>query len=231
MAESLDAQYQFLLQLKEIDERAFLVERDVGLIPGELAKHDAALATRRSAFDSAKAQVADCEKRLRAAERELKEKEDALFKAEGKMMEVKTNEEYQAAMRENAVQKAAKATLEDNVLKLITDLEGEKGKLGDIEKVFKTEEGKILAEKTKLQQENAELQKLLETLTEKRKNVSGQMEPSAASLYQKILALRRGTAVATTDNGRCLSCNLQVRPQIYNEILGHKAIHRCGNCG
>lgn len=231
MAQTLEAQYQFLLQLKEIDDRAVLVEKDAHAIPADLAKFDSLLAARRQAFESAKSTVANAEKMLRSAERDLKEKEDALFKAEGKMMEVKTNEEYQAAMRENATQKVAKGELEDRVLKLITELEEQKEALKGIEAEFKKEEQAILADKAKLVAENDALQKLLTQLKDQRAQISGQMEPQTAGMYLKIINTGRGTAVACAENGRCVACHIQVRPQIYNEVLGHKALHKCGNCG
>jgi len=230
MSENFVLQYQCLAELKEIDERAFLIERDSERIPEEIRVQDEALAARRNDLDTVKAQVTEGEKRLRAAERELKEKEDSLFKAEGKMMEVKTNQEYQAAIKENEAQKAAKALLEERVLVLINEMEEQKKALVGIETEFKTYETMILQQKKKLNDEHQALMKQLEVVLRQRKELTSKLDPSVATMYLKGIALGR-TAVAATEHGRCLSCNMQVRAQIYNEILGHKAIHRCPSCG
>jgi predicted nucleic acid-binding Zn-ribbon protein len=226
-----ETQYRCLAELKEIDERAFRIEKEAEKIPEQVQRQEAALTQRRQELDTAKSQTLECEKRLRSAERELKEKEDSLFKAEGKMMEVKTNEEYQAAMKENQTQKQAKSVLEDRVLQMIADVEEQKQQLVLIEKVFKEYEDVILGDKKRLTSEHQDLMKELEGLLRQRSTFAAQLDPDTNAIYQRIVGSGKGVAVATTDQGKCLACNIQIRPQIYNEILGHKAIHRCANCG
>ncbi len=231
MSKAFEEQYRCLVELKELDQKAQYVERDAEKIPEEIRKHEEALSTRRQDLDSAKLQATECEKKLRAAERELKEKEDSLFKAEGKMMEVKTNEEYQAAMKENLAQKQAKAVLEDRVLEMISEVEEQKQTLVGIEREFKDYENGIQADKKKLNDDHQELMKQLEGLLRQRVALTSLLEPSTATLYQKILAAGKGAAVALVEKGRCVACNLQIRAQIFNEILVFTAIHRCANCG
>jgi uncharacterized protein len=231
MPPTFDDQYICLAELKEIDERLHHVERDAGRIPEDIRKYDDAITAKRADLDAAKALFTDVEKRLRAAERDLKEKEDALFKAEGKMMEVKTNEEYQAAIRENANQKAAKASLEDRVLTLINSLEEQKKALALVEGEFKANEAVILVDKNKLVAEHEVLLRDLAKLVEQRSALAAKLDPVISTIYLKIVATKKGVAIANADKGRCMGCNIQVRAQIYNEILGHKAIHRCTSCG
>ncbi len=231
MSKAFEEQYRCLAELKDLDQKAHYVERDAEQIPEEIRKHDEALATRRQDLDSAKQQAAECEKKLRAAERELKEKEDSLFKAEGKMMEVKTNEEYQAAVKENQNQKQAKAVLEDRVLEMITEVEEQKQTLTGIEREFKDYEQGVLAQKKKLTDEHQDLMKQLEGLLRQRTTLTAQLEPAVATTYQKILSSGKGVAIALVDQGKCLACNIQIRPQLFNEILGYTAVHRCPSCG
>ncbi len=231
MPPSFDDQYICLAELKEIDERLHHVDRDAGRIPVDIQKYDDAITAKRADLDAAKALFTDVEKKLRAAERDLKEKEDALFKAEGKMMEVKTNDEYQAALKENANQKAAKAGLEDRVLTLINSLEEQKKALALIESEFKANEAVILVDKNKLVAEHQILLRDLTKLTEQRTALASKLDPAVSTMYLKIVATKKGVAIANAEKGRCMGCNIQVRAQIYNEILGHKAIHRCTSCG
>ncbi len=231
MPSSIETQYECLAELREIEQRIYLVERDALAIPDELKRKDSEILHKRQALDSAKALFQENEKKLRAAERDLKEKEDALFKAEGKMMEVKTNAEYLAATKENLIQKDAKSAMEDGVLQLITSLEEIKSKVAVIEADFKKDEAVLLAEKTKLNAEHQELLKTLSTLQEKRKGLTAQLDPATAAMFNKLVAMKKGVAITQTENGRCLGCNMAVRAQIYNEVLGRKTVHRCPNCG
>ncbi len=229
MKSPLDSQYRCLAELKEIEESAFLVERGFGGLPAEINELDSAVAAKRSELDQAKARSAEAEKKLRATERELKEKEDALFKAEGKMMEVKTNVEYQAATKENLTQKKNKTELEDKILALITGLEEQKKALGLIETEFKTYESGMAEKRAALKVEENKLADQLRVLVEKRQRLLSTLEPATIYNYQKLLTAKK-VPVAFAEDGKCGACHMVVRAQIYNEILGQKAVHRCASC-
>jgi uncharacterized protein len=229
MKSPLDSQYRCLAELKEIEETAFLVERDFGGLPTEVSQLDSAVATKRADLDNAKARSMEAEKKLRATERELKDKEDALFKAEGKMMEVKTNVEYQAATKENLTQKKNKTELEDKILALITELEEQKKALGLVETEFKTYESGMAEKRAVLKVEETKLAEQLRVLVEKRQRLLSTLEPATISNYQKLLTAKK-VPVAFAESGKCGSCHMMVRAQIYNEILGQKAVHRCASC-
>lgn len=230
MASPLDPQYHCLIELKELEETIQRVGRDVERMPAEIQQHDDAIALKRKDLEQAKTQFAAAEKTLRAAERDLKEKEDFLFKAEGKMMEVKTNEAYQAAVRENQNQKTAKGSLEDKALQLLTALEDQKKALAGVEAEFKVHEQAILVERKKLSDIHEGLVAELETLLKSRKAKTATLDPAVSVLYNRAVNTGK-VPVAIADKGRCLGCNVQVRAQVYNEVLGRTAIHRCTNCG
>jgi predicted nucleic acid-binding Zn-ribbon protein len=224
-------QYQILADLKRVDEKVVRLQRDRDRIPQEIGVLDAACQKRREEFTKAKEQFDATEKKLRAAESDLREREDRLRKAEGKMMEVKTNEEYQAAIKENDSQKKEKAGLEDQVLQLITEVEEQRRQLKEVEKTVQAYESTVKEDKKKLETEQAKLEALLKEQLERRDSISSQLAPETASLYSRLAAQFKGMAVATAENGMCLSCNIKIRPQLYNEVLGYKAIHRCPSCG
>jgi uncharacterized protein len=229
MTPSFSSQYLVLSQLKEIEETAHYVQRDLERVPEDIRQLEASLATKRGELDAAKASFSESEKKLRATERELKDKEDALFKAEGKMMEVKTNTEYQAALKENEAQKKTKAGLEDKVLGLITALEEQKKALASVDGEFKTYESGILAQKKGLEEDLKKLGEQMAKIVEKRKEFTSQLDSATQASYSKLLVAKK-VPVSFAESGRCSACNLQVRAQIYNEILGQKAVHRCANC-
>jgi predicted nucleic acid-binding Zn-ribbon protein len=200
-------------------------------IPQEISVLDEACKKRRLEFTKAKEQFETSEKKLRSSEGDLREREDRLKKAEGKMMEVKTNEEYKAALKENDSQKKDKGGLEDQVLGLLTEVEEQKRLLKEVEKTVQAYEASVREDKKKLEDEQAKLDALLKEQLNRRESVSSQLAPETASLYSRLAIQFKGMAVATAENGMCLNCNIKIRPQLYNEVLGYKAIHRCPSCG
>ena len=228
----MKAQYGILHELKKLDDKILRLQADITRIPDEIQRLDASLSTHREEFQTAKSGFEASEKNLRKAELDLKEKESALQKAESKMMEVKTNEEYQAAMRENEGTKKEKGTLEETVMRLMSELDGQRGSIKEAEKVFKEHEAKLNEEKKTLESERQKLVKQLEELTQKKAESVKQLSPEIGSIYTRVSTRGRGgAAVVVVENGMCPGCNMRVQPQLFNEVLGFKALHRCQNCG
>jgi uncharacterized protein len=227
----MKAQYHILGELRRVDEKVARLQREVERIPEELNKLEKALGGRREEYEKVKVLFEGCEKKLRAAESNLKEKEDKLHKAEGKMMEVKTNEEYQAAMKENQTQKGEKSGLEDQVLTLLNDVEAQRTQLKEVEKNFKTYESVVKEDSKKLQEEQSKIVAQLDEQLKKRQGVSSQLSPEISQMYHRMATRMKGVIVVPVENGMCSGCHMKMRPQLYNEILGFKTVHRCPSCG
>lgn len=231
LSEFMKAQYQVLGELRKIDEKIARLDLDIEKIPEEQNKLNESLGSRKTAYDTAKRLFDEIEKKLRRAESDLKEKEDKLAKAEDKMREVKTNEEFQAATKENEGQKKEKSTLESLVITLLSEVEAQKTKLKDVEKEFKTYQEAIGKDIVKLEEERTRLAHTLEEAVSKRTSAAGQLSPDVAGLYKRVTSRMKGVAVVAAENGMCQGCNMKIRPQVYNEILGFKAVHSCPSCG
>lgn len=213
-----------------MDEKVFRLRQELDQIPVDLAALDADISKSLAGFQEVKGRHDDLEKSVRKAESDLREKEDFLRKAESKMMEVKTNEEYQAAQKENETHKAEKERLEEKVLSLLSELEAFKGTVKDADAIHQKRSAELNESKKKLQDEGKSIQKSFEELLEKRKGILGELDPATKSLYEKASLAVKGVAISKIDKGLCCSCNVRIRPQLYNEVLGFKAVHRCPSC-
>jgi uncharacterized protein len=227
----MKAQYHVLGELRRVDEKVARLQREVERIPEELTKLQKALGGRREEYDKVKTLFETCEKKLRAAESTLKEKEDKLHKAEGKMMEVKTNEEYQAAIRENTSSKGEKSGLEDQVLTLLNDVETQRAQMKEVEKNFKSYEAVVQEDSKKLEEEQKKIMTQLNEQLEKRSSAASQLSKDINQIYNRMVTRMKGVVVVPVENGMCSGCHMKMRPQLYNEILGFKTVHRCPSCG
>ena len=231
MSNVLKDEYRVLTELKRTDEKVFRLKKELDQIPVEIADIEAEIQKSLDIYNGVKAQHDQIEKNLRKAESDLREKEDFLRKAESKMMEVKTNEEYQAALRENEGHKTAKGELEESVLNLISDIEKFKATLQQADSEHKVRSQKFNDAKKKLQEEGKSIQKSYEELLEKRKGVVGSVSNEVRSLYEKVAAAVKGVPIVKAENGLCTGCHVKLRPQLFNEVLGLKSFHRCPSCG
>ncbi|MBI4405291.1 MAG: hypothetical protein HY537_14100, partial [Deltaproteobacteria bacterium] len=70
-----------------------------------------------------------------------------------------------------------------------------------------------------------------EELIGKRDVVVKGLDSEVATLYRRLTSRLKGVAVVEVESGTCLGCHMRIRPQMYNEVIGYQAIHRCPNCG
>jgi uncharacterized protein len=230
LSEATRTQYETLAELRKTDEKIVRLRRGLEDIPKELAKLDQALAERRQVFDSAKTALDAAEKRLRSLEMDLKERDSQIEKAAAKMMEVKTNQEYQAALKENEGRKEEKAKIEEAMLKLVSEAEAARKTVKEHEADFKAYENSLKSDRVRLQEEAAKLQGLLDEQLQRREASTSKLDAPVLSVYSRV-ASSGAVAVAYIENYVCQGCRTKVRPQLYNEILGFKAVHRCPSCG
>jgi len=224
-------QYSILADLKRIDDKLGRLKADIDKIPRDIEKLEFILSERKKSFDLAKSETDLFEKQVRSLESDLKDKEDALKKAESKMMEVKTNTEYQAAVKENEGQKAKKGELEERALAQLMIFEERKATLKKKQDEYQQFESKFQSDRTSLMTDQSKLDGLFNELVEKKKLYTDQLNLEVKAIYRKADLKSLFSAVAITENNTCTGCNIRILPQVFNEVLGFKTIHKCQNCG
>lgn len=227
----MKTQFRTLGKLKRLDEKLYRLKTEIEKIPEEIKKLEHVLSKHKEDYNLHKANFENEEKLLRKTELDLKEKEDFIRKAESKMMECKTNEEYQAAQKEIEGFKADKSKLEETVLTSMNGMEGHRNNLKTAEDQFKKEEARHNQEKKEYEETRLKLVKSYEEQGSQKEALVSQLSPDTTALYRRAFNTNHGLGICLTENSSCLGCNMKIRPQLFNEILGAKAIHRCPSCG
>ena len=114
-------------------------------------------------------------------------------------------------------------------MKLLSEVDASRSSLKAKETEYKDFE-ESSKETARLEEEAARLQGLMSEQLERRKDATSKLDIGIASVYARVVS-SGAVAVALVENCVCLGCRTKVRPQLYNEILGFKAVHRCPSCG
>lgn len=85
-------------------------------------------------------------------------------------------------------------------------------------------------EKQTIEDDAAEKMKLLEQLEMDRNRVSKTIDPELLSKYTVIKGLVKIMAIAPVKNAVCRGCNLNIPPQMYNELQKGDELRFCPNC-
>lgn len=220
-----------LVQLQGLDAEISVLEGGIAAIPVQIRMMEQQLAQAKAALDAATAEVDTLQKLHRQKERDLDEAGRELKKRQGRLFEIKTNQEYTATLKEVEGLKQKISLLEEEILVTLDAIDGAvKIRVQEGEKVRVTQ-AEFLKNKQEREGELHKLQSRLAIVRKTREGRSGSVEASLLQLYQRLLKSRDGLAVANATGRSCEGCHVTLTPQLSLEIRRNEAIRTCEVCG
>ena len=147
-----------------------------------------------------------------------------------RMNRIKNVKELQAVQREIDQIKQSNGVLEEELIKIMQDIDGIKAQIQTKE----AELGAIREEWQKKQRElNAEITGIDEAVSAaatRRQSIASQVTGDLISRYELIFSRRGGTAVVEVAGGICQGCYMNIPPQLWNEIIKSEKVHLCPSC-
>jgi len=226
----LKSQLTRLIGLQIIDSQIYALKAEKAIKPQEIKALDAAFEQKKQSLAELEKKLLDAQKQRKERELELAVKEEANKKLQSQLYSLKTNNEYQAMLKQIQDGKADASLIEDKILQLLE--EGDKVRVEtDTEKTRLKEEEKVFsARKKKIEDRVKEIDERLGTLESQRKQSSGGIDAKILARYEKILASRDGLAIVKVKDNSCKGCNMHVPPQVINLIKMYENIITCEIC-
>lgn len=187
--------------------------------------------------DAAREEVAVLEAGLVKLEAEKGELEathaaelENIARSETNMKEIKTNKEFQAVGREITAARKQVTDIEEQLLQKISQIEELSGDLAA--KKSRCDE---LAENSaqRIVAKNAEIDKVQSDIDADLVRREDVIKGIPAGLVKKFTILReqrRGQALAIARDGHCMGCNMQLPPQLYNNLYKNEELLVCPHC-
>jgi len=160
----------------------------------------------------------------------LAQKEANIKKMDGQLSLVKTNKEYGALQQEMASLKADNSLLEEEILKLFDEVEACREEVAKEQSRLKEFEKVIQAKDQEVSQKEKEYQSKVEQLKAQKLESVTLLTPETKQLYNRIVEKKNGIALATVRGDVCSGCQIRLRAQTINEVMGAKALVLCDNC-
>ncbi len=199
-------------------------------IPAQRAQLKFDLELEKTRLNELEKSLKDLQLKLKEKELELSQKETQIKKLDGQLSQIKTNKEYAALQQEIASLKADNSLLEEGILYAMDEVEAardevrnEKEKFASVTKTFQEKDGEAANQEKDLQARLADLKK-------QREESVAQLPPELGELYNRIAVKKQGLALATVNGESCSACQMQLRPQLINEIRIGEQIIVCENC-
>lgn len=196
----------------------------------EMAALDAKIAEASAVKAEREEAVAALEDEKSSLEDNLVTESDNIVRSEARLKEIKTQKEYQAVSKEITAARKLKAELEDQVLQRITRIDELKAEIAGLEDGFMEMEKGIEAEKGERQSKIDELERVNAGDLVEREKVAKGLPASSVKRYEALRERRQGLAVVEARDGSCLGCNMNLPPQIYNNLYKQIELINCPHC-
>lgn len=229
MTIDIKAQLGLLRELQSVDIHMREIEEELSNIPDLIEESQERLLEASTSLKEKEGKKAESEKKRRELESELQCNEEHLRGREARLYSIKTNKEYQAAIKEIADGKRANKEREDAILRLMEKIDALSqeitqlsGKAAEEEREFRKEEEEFVAKKRELEKERDARKGALEKFEK-------QLDKTVLEKYNFIRS-RYLDPLAAVRKGICQGCNMNVPPQMFIELLKGRQFHFCPNC-
>ena len=222
---------QKLVELQKTDSGLDELEKIKKGFLQETSKLDANVTTLKNLIQTEKKTLEDLLKQRKTFEIEIGTLDTKVSKYLGQQNEVKSNEQFTALKQEIEKSKEEKAKIEEKVLECLFKEDEQKQKIQGLTGQLAQAEKKAAEDKKEIQGKIADCDKAVLDKKEQRKVKLAEIPQEFAEGYESLRTHGKKIAVAEiSEDQTCGGCNMNVSPQILNEIRKNIAIQRC-NCG
>ncbi len=219
-----------VVEVQQLDQQVAELTALIDSLPKQILTLQAQLDDFIHAHEERKKRLAANLKERKDLEGDIKSIQEKITKHKDQLYQVKTNDQYKAMLKEIEGEEANIRKIEDQVLEKMIESEDIQQHVQEAAARLDGEKARVAAEIKRLQDERQKDVDERERLQARRKEVAGILSDSVMELYERIRSYRAGPAVAEVRDGLCTACNIQLRPQVYNEVRTGLAVMTCENC-
>lgn len=218
-----------LKELGEIDNRLKLVEKELKQIPVTLETSGADYLTLSRLLKEKETFLEAMTKERQTLEVGSKQLGEEVQEKEKRLFALKTQKEYQATLKEIAKIKQENKQHETRVSALLETTEKEIQEITQLKLNLADKEGEFRKSESELNQSKKTLEEEQGMLKEKRPKVLESLHPDILKKYD-VVKKRFSNPLAAVMRGVCQGCNMNIPPQVYNEMLKQSDLRHCPNC-
>jgi predicted nucleic acid-binding Zn-ribbon protein len=224
-------QLETLVSLQEIETESNKIKQKLERLPDKLNVLESRLNEFQQSIENDEALLTELKKQYRVHESDVQTNLDRMKKSQEKLRSVKTNKEYQSSLKEIDDLKVANSRIEDQMLECLDQMEEIEKRIASKNKDYLDISEQAGQEREKIQQEAEEGNKELSVLENDWYEISKRLEPELLNKFEMIKKQQAsGSAVVPVKDAVCLGCNMNIPPQMYNELQRFDSLRFCPFC-
>jgi hypothetical protein len=219
-----------LIEVQESDKVIQEVTQELERLPEELKTEEAALEDLKAQQTAHLQEMENLKGQRRDTETETAQMEDGIKKSRARLMEIKSNIEYKAMIKEIAFKEDQRDKQETRVLEIMEQMEAQKRALGEVEEQIQKSQTALAQRSTAVAAAVKQLKQQLAGLEEQRKKLRKVVPAQLLKRYEFIRQRRNGTAIAAVFDGVCFGCHMNILPQQFIDLQKGVEILQCPHC-
>ena len=219
-----------LIDVQEIDKVIQEVTQGLSKLPEELRAGEAALEELKAAQTARLQELEDLQAQRRDTETEMADMEEGIKTSRQRLMEIKSNIEYKAMLKEIAFKEDQRDQRETRLLHLMELMEIQNRLIAEQQQQIEELEAALVQQRQEVAVEVEKLRQQLAELEEKRKKVRKAVPAPLMKRYEFIRQRRNSSAICAVHEGVCLGCHMNILPQQFIDLQKGLEILQCPHC-
>lgn len=221
---------KILIDLQRLDQEIAELSSQIEAFPSQIQAIEKQLNDFIHAHEEHQQHLSANQKERRDLEGEIQLIRQKISKHKDQLYQVKTNEQYRAMLKEIEGEEENIRRIEDRILEKMIESE-------ELQKLVKEAAGRLDSEKARVAAEKARLESAAKAsaeerdrLVQERSELAGKLKADVLARYERVRKGRGGLALAEVRDGKCMGCNVLLRPQLYYDVRAGEGIYECENC-
>jgi len=229
MAIDVKSQLVHLSVLQELDLRLHKLIEKIDAVPNQKAEILSEVNIVKDEMVALTAEKEANEKEKRDIEAVVADATEHLKTFESKLYSIKTNKEYQAALKEISEIKKSNREKDDRDLQLMELIDAATQKLTQLSTDLADKESQVAESVAKLTAEAAQWEAERQACEAELKAAEAHVAPQIMAVYRKVRS-RYVDALAHVEAGICGGCRMKITPQLHIEIQRANTVCQCPSC-
>ena len=175
--------------------------------------------------------ISELNKKYRTYESDIQLNLGKISKSQEKLRAVKTNKEYQSSLKEIEDIKAINSKIEDEMLEFLEQIESGEQALNTRRQQYATIVEETNQQKASINQAAAQGKKKLLELASDRDVVAAELDVNLIDIFKRqMMEQGDGVAIVEVKDAVCQGCNMNIPPQMYNELQRGSSLKYCPSC-
>jgi uncharacterized protein len=219
-----------LIDVQEIDKVIQEVTQELAKLPEDLKAGEATLEGLKAAHAAQLQELENLKAQRRDTELEMAEMEESIKNSRQRLMEIKSNIEYKAMLKEIAFKEDQRDQRETRLLQFMELMETQNRLIAEQIAQMEGQEAALVQQRQEVAVQVANLQAELAEQEERRKKVRKAVPASLMKRYEFIRQRRNSSAICPVHEGVCLGCHMNILPQQFIDLQKGLEILQCPHC-